>query len=265
MAAPNQEAVLKALADIVALGRNVGLPKVVSPLERFQTEFQTTKLTLKALQGPVDSAVGKAFLAIRKRVLDEALFDPRPGMKKHADEMERAFRAMSDATYPPEHPEIPEADLVGLAGNKETTTVIGDPKGAKQIAKQSLEVIRQFSKAVFEQDIETAYGHCAKELRTRLNAKRFVTELQKADTQFGGPAVDLMVERITWIYADEASRQRSNSNGDWPKDTPKSNKRALVGAFWFTNKKEQRGRWTFFWVTEEADGYRIAKFNQYLQ
>jgi hypothetical protein len=160
---------------------------------------------------------------------------------------------------------IPETDIVGLAGNDNSTTVLGDPKDARTIAKRSIDLVQRFSRAVFKQDLETAYGLCANELRTWMSVKRLFTELQKADEQFGGPAVDLMIERITWIYADEASRQRANSNGDWPKDTPKSNKRALVGAFWFTDKAKEHGRSAFFWVTEEADGYRIARFKQYVQ
>jgi hypothetical protein len=160
---------------------------------------------------------------------------------------------------------IPETDIDGLAGNDEFTTVLGDPKDARGIAERSLDVVRRFSEAVFKKDLETAYGLCANELRTWMSVKRFFTELQKADAQFGGPAVDLMIERITWIYGDEPSRQRSNSDGQWPKETPKSNKRALVGTFWFTDKQERQGRWVFFWVTEEAEGYRIAKFSQYLQ
>ena len=73
------------------------------------------------------------------------------------------------------------------------------------------------------------------------------------------------MERITRIYADEAARKRSNRHGDWAKDTLKPGRRALVGAFWFTDKKQQLGRSAFFWVTGEKDGYRIAKFRQYLQ
>jgi hypothetical protein len=161
--------------------------------------------------------------------------------------------------------QIPEKYIKGLAGNGEDTLVTGDPKDAKKIAKHSLDIVTRFSKAVFKQDLETAYGLCANELRTWMSVKRLFTELQKADAQFGGPAVDLLIERIGGIYADEPSRQRGNSEGQWPKDTPKANKRALVGAFWFTEPKERRGRWVFFWVTEEAEGYRIAKFNQYLQ
>jgi hypothetical protein len=265
MPAPNREAVLNALTDFIALGRNVGLPKVVRPLQRFEFEFQTAKPTLKVLQGPIHELSSAAFITIRERVYDMSRDKPRPGMKKHSEELFRAMSALQDVIFPPNNPEIPETEIIGLAGNKESTTVRGDPKRAKRIANQSLDVIQRFSKAVFKQDIGTAYGLCANELRAWMTVKRLFTELQKADAELGGPAVDLIVERITLIYADEASRQRSNSDGRWPKDTPKSNKRALVGTFWLTDKKQQHGRWVFFWVTEEAEGYRIAKFNQYLQ
>lgn len=60
-------------------------------------------------------------------------------------------------------------------------------------------------------------------------------------------------------------QKRGNNNGDWPKDTPRPNKRAIVGTFWFTNPAKNEGRWVMLWVTEEAEGFRIAKFNQYLQ
>lgn len=159
---------------------------------------------------------------------------------------------------------IPQDYVKGLCG-KESTLVFGDPKDAKTIAKKSLAVVEQFSRAVFKQDIESAYALCANEYRVGMPVSRFVAELKKADTQFGGAPVELMVEQISGIYADAPARQRSNSDGQWPKETPKPNKRATVGTFWFIVPKEKRGRWAFFWVTEEAEGYRIAKFRQYLQ
>jgi hypothetical protein len=262
MPKPNQEAVLKAISDFIALGRNVGLPKVVQPLEQFVAEFQTAKPTLKVLQGPVHTAYGIAMDAIRNRVYDMIKDRPRPGMKAQDQEFGRCCMAMSDAIFPPAYL---ETEIAGLAGNKESTTIIGDPKDAKTIAKQSLDVVQRFSKAVFKQDIETAYALCANEFRVNISVKEFVNKLNWADSHYGGMAVDLIVERITWIYADAASRKKSNASGDWPKDTPKPNKRALVGTFWLTNKKQNRGRWTFFWVTEETRGYCIAKFKQYLQ
>ncbi|MGN6555950.1 MAG: hypothetical protein ACTHLW_19760 [Verrucomicrobiota bacterium] len=262
MPRPDQQAVVKALADFIKLGRDVGLPKAVQPLEKYVAGFQVTQPTLKVLQGPVHSAFSAAFITIRERVYDMRKDRPRPGMKKQDQEFDRCSRAVSDAFFPPEYP---ETEIVGLAGNKETTTVIGDPTGAKAIAKSSLDAVRQFSKAVFKQDMETAYKLCANELRAAMSVEQFVAGLKRSDSRFGGPAIDMVVERITWIYGDAGSRKKSNASGDWPKDTPKPNKRALVGTFWFVEKSQKRGRWVFFWVTEEAEGYRIAKFMQYLQ
>jgi hypothetical protein len=196
MPRPNQEAVLKALADFIKLGRDVGLPKVVQPLEQYLAEFQVTKPTLKILQGPVYSAWGIAMDAIRSRVYDMSKDRPRPGMKKQDQEFDRCCRAISDAFFPPE---FPETEVFGLTENKESTTVIGDTKDAKAIAKASLDVVRRFSKAVFKEDIESAYKLCANELRTIMRVEQFVAGLKRSDSRFGGPAVDLAVERITWI------------------------------------------------------------------
>ncbi len=262
MPRPNQEAVLKALADYIKLCRELGMSKVVAPLEQFYTEFQTTKPTLKVLQGPVHAAFGTGHSAVRDCVYDMRKDRPRPGMKKQDQEFDRCCRAISDAFFPLEYP---ETEVVGLGDNKETTAVIGDPKDVKTIAKASLDVVRRFSKAVFKQDIESAYKLCANELRSVMSVEQFVAGLKRSDSRFGGPAVGLVVERITWIYADAASRKKSNASGDWPKDTPKPNKRALVGTFWFVDTKQKRGRSVFFWVTEESEGYRIAKSKQYLQ
>jgi hypothetical protein len=262
MPSANKEAVQKALKDFIALGRAVGLPKVVLPLEKFLAEFENTKPTLKILQGPVHAAFSKAFLAIREKVYDMGMDKPRPGMKEHNQEFDRAARAFSDAIFPPA---FVETEVVGLAGNKKSTTVIGDPKDAKAIAKQSLDVIQKFSDAVFQQDLGAAYKLCANEWRTNMSIEQFAASLKSADSKYGGAAVDLIMEYITWIYADADARKKSNSDGDWPKETPKQNKRSLVGGFWLTDKKQKSGRSVFFWITEEAEGYRIAKFKQYLQ
>lgn len=159
---------------------------------------------------------------------------------------------------------VPEKQIRLILGNKESTSVFGDPMAAKEIARCCVDVVDGFSKAVFRGDIETAYGLCTNELRTWMSVKRFVTILEKADSAFDGPAVDWVLEYVGAIWADEGARAQTSSEG-WPKDTPKSNRRGTVCAFWFTNREENEGRWIFFYVTEEAGGYRIAKFNQYLQ
>jgi hypothetical protein len=162
-----------------------------------------------------------------------------------------------------------EAKLVkGLVPDKKTDTfVLGDLDEARKIAEHSLEVVQQFCEAVIREEIETAYGLCAKELQLRMSLQQFVARLAKADDEHGGKPISYFPERITWVYADEASREESNKEGDWPKNTPKQNKRALVGG-WLTAQmtaEGEIGRSVFFWVTEECEGYRIAKFKQYVQ
>src|SRR4051794_30714574 len=101
---------------------------------------------------------------------------------------------------------IEDAKMVkGLVPGKKTDTfVLGGVAEARKIAERSLEVVKRFSGAVIKQDIETAYGLCANELRCWMSVQRFVTELAKADAEFGGKAISYFPERITWIYADEA-------------------------------------------------------------
>lgn len=159
---------------------------------------------------------------------------------------------------------VPEKHLRLVQGNEESTLVLGDPKAAKKIAKCCVDVVDGFSKAVFRGDVETAYGLCANELRTWMSVKRFVTILTTADSEFEGSAVDWALEYVAAIWADDGARAHTSSEG-WPKDTPKSNRRGTVCAFWFTNREANEGRWVFFCVTEEPGGFRIAKFNQYLQ
>jgi hypothetical protein len=128
-----------------------------------------------------------------------------------------------------------------------------------------MEAVRSFCDSVVAQDYERAYALGASELKTWMSYKRFLTTLDQADKQFGGKPVDFQFDELTWIYADEAARERSNRDGLWPKDTPKQNKRALVGVFWVKDKTTRQGCWGFFWVTEENGQYRIAKFSHYLQ
>jgi hypothetical protein len=104
-------------------------------------------------------------------------------------------------------------------------------------------------------------------MRGRTSINQFVAALASADAQFGGPAAWYEGDEIRWLYADEPSRQYANSNGDWPKDTPKPNKRAMVSGYMAVRKSEEgtHGRYIQFWVTEEPEGYRVTKMKQYDQ
>jgi len=73
-------------------------------------------------------------------------------------------------------PKIEDAKLVkGLVpGTKTDTLVVGKLTEARKIAKHSLDVVQRFSEAVISQDIETAYGLCANELRCWMSVQRFL-------------------------------------------------------------------------------------------
>lgn len=264
MPRPNQDAVLKALEDFISFGREIGLPKAIEPIEAFAIELRITKPTRSLLEDKLYPILCQSFTGLQDRVVDTRR-KPRPGMKKHEARLYDTYNVLFDIIFPPKHADLEQTEIIGLAGNKESTSVLGDTKEAKGIAKASLDVVCRFSKAVFKLDIESAYKLCANELRCIMSVEQFVATLKRADSRFGGAAVELVVEHIPWIYADAASRKRSNVDGDWPKETPKPNKRALVGTFWFVDKSQKRGRSVFFWITEEAEGFRIAKFKQYLQ
>jgi hypothetical protein len=140
------------------------------------------------------------------------------------------------------------------------TRVLGDVNAAWAIAVQAVDVIERFSEAAVRGDYSAAFGLFSPEFRARTTLDRFVALVGEGEKFARGPFVDFKVDKIFWIFADEASRNRSNKVGQWPKATPKKNKRCCAGAFWFSNKDTQVGWNLEFWVTEESDGYKITKF-----
>lgn len=257
--------VLKILGDAAEFTKRMGFEAEAEALAEFSERFEREKPTLKVLRGPVQEAKDNA----ARRILDEVLYDEqrrvRPEKSAEHDEFHQIWKAFWDILYPPTRLPV---EIKGLVpGNDSSTSVLGDVAEARKIAECALQVTKRFSDAVIRGDIETAYRLCADELQNRRNIKRFVVELEKADGQFGGKPIEYLPQNITWIYADAACRMESNKEGDWPKETPKASKRALVGGWWTDQKTSEGdfGRSVFFWVTEEADGYRIAKFDQYHQ
>ena len=93
----------------------------------------------------------------------------------------------------------PKTKITGLAGNDESTSVLGDPKDAQKIATATLDVVKRFTDAIIKPDNETAHGLCASELRAGMSLKRFVDELDKADGEHNGKPLAFSFEGITWI------------------------------------------------------------------
>lgn len=261
MPAPDTQHVVNVIREAAEFTRRMGFEAEAAALDAFSARFQQERPTLKTLRGPVQEAKDNASRKIRG-VLWDALLQVRPEKRDDNAEFDRIWRAFWDIIYPQERKPTEVKGLV--PGSDEGTWVLGDVSAAHGIAEQALEVVKRFSEAVIRQDIEAAYGLCANELRSWMGVKRFISELEKANRQFTGKPLKYWPEQITWIYADEAARKESNKEGEWPKDTPKPNKRALVRGWWTDRKSEvgESGRSVFFWVTEEPEGYRIAKFHQ---
>ena len=263
MSTSNHDQLLIALANIAEFASQVGATKEADAFQNLRRKLQSDNASLKDLKDEIFKARGLASFWIPSQISKQRLEAAKK--KRLNDTFSDLKQKLDAALLPLKKSRIIETYIPNLAGNKESALVYGDPKNAKAIGKHALQVVQRFSEAVFKGDIETAYGLCANELREWMSVKRFLTELNKADRRFGGKAVACKVEHVGGIYADEPSREQGNSVRNWPKNTPKPNKRATVGTFWFTDREANVGRWAYFWVTEEKEGYRIAKFNQYLQ
>jgi hypothetical protein len=255
---------LSAIENMTQFAEQVAAKDQAKAFQKLQDNLRTEQRLSEGLKEDIFKARGLAAFWIPSHISRQRW----AGSKK--EQLKREFsvlnQALVDALMPPKAAAFPETEVQRLAGNDEYTTVFGNTKDAKRIATKAMRVVGSFSEAVFKEDLQTAYSLCANELRTWMSVKRFWTELAKADRRYGGRPVACKSERVSCIWADAVSRQKTpNTDSGWPKDTPKPNKRATVGAFWFTNPVENVGRWIFFWITEEAEGYRIAKFNQYLQ
>jgi hypothetical protein len=260
----NFEQLLTALRNIADFAQRAGAKKQAVAFEKLHGRLKADKRSSKSLEEDVFTARGLAAFWIASHISKQT-WDAARKEQMNA-EFSRLRQSLDEALTPPKPGAFPETEIQGLAGNLEHTSVWGDPKEARIIAQRAIDVVQRFSSAIFHRDIENAYGLCANELRNGMSVKRFITALDKADKNYGGRAVQCRIERVTHIEADELSREKSgNRRANWPKDTPKSNKRATVGTFWFTDPAANKGRWVSFWITEEAGGYRIAKFNQYLQ
>jgi hypothetical protein len=264
MGQPDYEGLVSAIGGLAEFCREIGAGEEAAEFCKLHAKLLADKRSSKQIEERAFK--NRGFTAYRlSRLVAKPSFDPAKKERLYG-EFANLKEALDLALFPRKPLRYPKADIQGLAGNDEFTTVCGNPGEAPAIAKAAMETVHLFSDAVFGQDIETAYNLCANELREWLSPKRFVSELAKADRQYGGKPVRCMIERITYIEADASTRELiGNSDRHWPKNTPRLNKRAIVGAFWFTHSEENRGRWIMFWVTKEPAGYRIAKWQQYLQ
>jgi hypothetical protein len=263
MATSKATRVLDPLDAMVRFAERVGAAGEAAAFQKLRARLQIEKLSAKQVEELVWSARGEASFSIPRLIAKSSR--PAAEQEQLTSEFFQLRKALSDALFQRKAPDYPETQVAGLAGNQEPTTVLGAPDAAPAIARESLELVHKFSAAVFSDDLETAYALCANELRSWMSVKRLHTELTRGDKRYGGKPLDCEIERIKCIYADQAAREKARADAGWPKDTPSMNRRAIVIAYWKTRSAEAGGRWIAFWVTEEAEGYRVAKFTQFVQ
>jgi hypothetical protein len=175
----------------------------------------------------------------------------------------RVLNALGAALHPPK-PKPPKLDISKFAGAKKietkTTEYAGDPSGVRPIVERSLELVKNYSEAVGRGDFEAAYRLTGAGLRDWMTLKRFVGAHEKAAREYGGPALQFNVEKFQFVLADDEARKKSTAEEGWPKTTSKDVRRSRLIGFWIRDKAAQAGCCGAFWITEEDNDYRVAKF-----
>jgi hypothetical protein len=92
--------------------------------------------------------------------------------------------------------------------------------------------------------------------------KEFAGEHERAAQEYGGSALEFLMDRIAYVYSDEAARRKSNTSAEgWPKNTVKEARRGRVIGFWIRDRAAETGCGGALWIAEESNEYRIAKFD----
>jgi hypothetical protein len=268
MALPDRPTVLKVLREAAGFTKRVGAEPEARELERYCGLFEDVKPTFKLLRGKVQDAMDNAYRAFEPALYTERR-NIRRGKKPLVDEYERIWVAWRDeVAYPPRvvWRTVPTTRFAGSKGVLvKSADVIGKPIAVRPIFERSVAVVNQYCHAIVTHDYASAYNLLASEMKAWMSFKRFLSDLERADRRFGGKPISFTVERVSYIYGDDEASSGSNREGDWPKDTPKQNKRAIVVVFWTNNASTQEGCWGTLWITEESRGYRIAKLSHFLQ
>lgn len=154
----------------------------------------------------------------------------------------------------------------GTYAGYKVTYVEGKPADAERIAKGATELAHRFESRLIARDYESAYAMISTPVRDSMPLKRFIANHEGEVRKFGNELpVAFEVQEIRRIYADAASQSVGNTQGEWPKQMPRNQKRATIQVFVTTlQDPNPTGCWSFLWVCEESVGeFRIAKFSYY--
>jgi hypothetical protein len=227
----------------------------------FIRRFEQEKFTKQLFQEMVSFRDG-VHSKIRMRFLEHCCL-PNKNDEQTQKEYYRVLNILGAAINPPE-PKSTMMDISEFAGAKnvetKTTEYAGDSNGVRQVVERSLELVKNYSEAIGRGDFEAAYRLTGAGLQDWMTLKRFIGAHEKAAREFDGPALQFNVEAFQFVLADDTARKKSTAEEGWPKKTTKEARRSRLLGFWIRDKAANTGCGGAFWITEENNDYRIAKF-----
>ena len=235
----------------------------IAPLEKLIRRFQEERLT-KEMVSDLIRLKDEIYIQTREQIWGgRRLPGPHETEEKTTAEFDRVFGIVGEALYPSE-PEWPRLDLSGVLGSEflktKDTAYQGAPQGVRSIAEHSLAIVRRHTEAVGRGDFQTAYETTGVDLRAWMSLKRFETVHRDASGKYGGPPIEFRIDGFGFVLADDQARKKSKGDEGWPKTTPKETRRAILSGFWIRDA-QNHGCYGSFWITEESDEYRVAKFD----
>jgi hypothetical protein len=235
----------------------------IAPLENFIHRFQEERLT-NSMVSDLVRLKDEIYIQTREQIWGgRRLPGPQETEEKTTAEFERVFGMLGEALYPSE-PEWPRLDVGGFAGSAFLKTkeaaYQGNPEGVRAVVEHGIAIVRRHTEAVGRGDFKAAYEDTGADLKAWMNLKRFETAHREASSRYGGPPMEFQIDGFQFVLADGQARKKSKGDEGWPKTTPKETRRAKLWGFWIRDT-QNHGCYGSFWITEESDAYRIAKFD----
>jgi hypothetical protein len=141
----------------------------------------------------------------------------------------------------------------------------GEVGRVQEIVEKTIDLVQRYSRLVGDGDFDAAYRLTASGLQAGMSKERFMAQHEQAAKRYHGPALDYLIDRFQFIYADEVARQKSKADEGWPKATPKEERCSCVTGFWIRDRSNRTGCDGGFLISEERAEYRIAHFTFYTQ
>ena len=220
----------------------------------------------KPLLAEIERTNAETLLATREQV-----FAGRTVAGMDSDQALHELNTRSGAVFLVLYPIDPlaaEIDISDFAGAEHVEYKFvmprGDPAGARLVVERTIDLVCRYAELIGRGDFRSAYGMTDPALRERMDLDSFIAIHCDGEKEFGGPALEFVIERFAYVLTDDAARRQSNTSKEgWLKGTSKPDRRARVIGFWVRNAAQRSGCRGSIWITEHDAEYRVANFNFY--